>query len=460
VSANRPILDSAGHEAERRGWSIDWRGPRLLKLAHPEIEAAFPAIQNGDRNGAFWFTLDFWIQRPHGGLGVFWKCNRVRDRGLREQIVEAMLNDESTGLRYHSGQADYWRAKGEFALAGKTISGPWWPRAGTPDMRLAQQSFESVLETWEQRVPAMIAAYRAIGIARPASGPTAPMNNEPPRARARAGEDWTRAEVSAVVDSYLGMLITELAHESFSKTEARRALVLKLPDRSEGSIEFKYANISAVLKDLGWPYVTGYKPRGNYQQLLAEVVERHLDQHPQVLEALNGVGSPPAPAVVRIADILAEPPTRKLTAGTPPRALRRLGAKAAELDAENKTLGTAGERFVLELERAELLQVGRADLASRVEWVAQTLGDGLGYDIHSYEPDGTDRRIEVKTTCGEKARPFYITPNELAVSQQFGNTFALYRLFNFSSQPRLFILRGALEGKLALTPVSFRAQCL
>jgi hypothetical protein len=41
-----------------------------------------------------------------------------------------------------------------------------------------------------------------------------------------------------------------------------------------------------VLTSLGLPYVEGYKPRGNYQALLAQEVETFLDARPGFVEKL------------------------------------------------------------------------------------------------------------------------------------------------------------------------------
>lgn len=50
----------------------------------------------------------------------------------------------------------------------------------------------------------------------------------------------------------------------------------------------------------------------------------------------------------------------------------------AELDARNRHLTKLGEQFVVDLERMRLLGLRRDDLAQRVEWVAETIGDGAG----------------------------------------------------------------------------------
>ena len=129
---------------------------------------------------------------------------------------------------------------------------------------------------------------------------------------------------------------------------------------------------------------------------------------------------------------------------------------AAGRDAANRALGRAGEARIVEHERAALTGVGRADLARRVRWVADEDGDGAGYDIASFLPDGGPRLIEVKTTNGLERTPFHITPNELAVAEARREDWHLVRLWNFARDPRAFELRPPLEAYVALTPTSFR----
>ena len=87
-------------------------------------------------------------------------------------------------------------------------------------------------------------------------------------------------------------------------------------------------------------------------------------------------------------------------------------------DERNRALGRAGEERVLAHERAALRTAGRDDLARKVRWVSEEDGDGAGYYIASFGPDGRERLIEVKTTNGWERTPFHITRNELAVAEQ------------------------------------------
>ena len=130
----------------------------------------------------------------------------------------------------------------------------------------------------------------------------------------------------------------------------------------------------------------------------------------------------------------------------------------SRIDAENRALGNRGEEFVFELERRRLHdEERRPDLAKRVSWRARDEGDGLGYDILSFERTGVNRLIEVKTTGAGIYTQFVLTRNELSCSQENADRYQLYRLFDFGSSPRLYVLTGALDRTCTLTPTQFRA---
>ena len=102
----------------------------------------------------------------------------------------------------------------------------------------------------------------------------------------RTGKDWTPDEVALVVADYFGMLQKELFGKPYSKTAHRDALRPLLRGRTTGSVEFKHQNISAVLIRMGLPYISGYKPKSNYQALLAKAVDSYLVHHPTYLNQL------------------------------------------------------------------------------------------------------------------------------------------------------------------------------
>jgi Domain of unknown function (DUF3883) len=282
--------------------------------------------------------------------------------------------------------------------------------------------------------------------------------------RASSGQDWAREEVEAIVADYLHMLTQELGGQSYNKTAHRKALQSKLRDRSDGSIERKHQNISAVLIKLGCPYVAGYKPLPNYQALLFDVVADRL-AHDRLFDqtAMSAAEQPAVvPLVSDFAALLEPPPRVTHTAEpSPPSYVPRTGGLQRDYlnrEARNRSLGTAGEAFVVAYERYRLHAVGAKRLSDRVEHVSETKGDGLGFDVLSFEVDGRERFIEVKTTAFGKETPFFISRNEVEFSGAFSNQFHLYRLFEFRRKPRMFDLAGDVQQRCHLDAVSFLAR--
>jgi hypothetical protein len=62
-----------------------------------------------------------------------------------------------------------------------------------------------------------------------------------------------------------------------------------------------------------------------------------------------------------------------------------------EREALNQSLGLAGDKFIVEYEQWRLVRLGQQRLADSVQHMSQSRGDGLGYDILSYEQDGRER---------------------------------------------------------------------
>lgn len=88
--------------------------------------------------------------------------------------------------------------------------------------------------------------------------------------------EWSRLEVEATVADYFHMLVMELSGQSYNKSSHRKELLKRLNGRSDGAVERKHQNISAILIENGYPYISGYKPLSNYQELLRQVVEDRL----------------------------------------------------------------------------------------------------------------------------------------------------------------------------------------
>ena len=140
-----------------------------------------------------------------------------------------------------------------------------------------------------------------------------------------------------------------------------------------------------------------------------------------------------------------------------PRAPRLGKRDHLAIEAANRALGAAGERFVLEYERSRLRRMGESTLARRVEHVTGTRGDGAGYDILSFERDGRERYVEVRTTSYAAETPFHVSIHEARFAEANGAAHALARVFAFRRHPRFFELHGDLRSTCLMDPVTLRA---
>jgi Domain of unknown function (DUF3883) len=260
------------------------------------------------------------------------------------------------------------------------------------------------------------------------------------------------------------MLKQELTGQNFNKTAHRNALLPKLNNRTRAAVEFKHQNISAVLTDLNAPSIVGYKPAQNYQRLLFDVISKRWNQDLQIDEL--AIASLELPAVElttpNFANIFAAAPKLRMVADPSPTLYirRTTGLKRdyLKLEANNRSLGLAGEAFIVAFERYRLIQLGAFKLAEKVEHVSITKGDGLGYDILSFDLKGKERLIEVKTTSLGQETPFYISDSELSLSKAEPDLFKICRLYEFRKKPKLFELAGAVTNHCLLDPVNFLAR--
>lgn len=268
------------------------------------------------------------------------------------------------------------------------------------------------------------------------------------------------AENDLIVADYFAMLADHIAGRPYTKAEHRRALLPLLNNRSDGSVEFKHQNISAVLKGLGEDWIPGYRPAFNFQTSLIDAVARWLTRNPTWFSRMPNVR--PTTGIQEAAPIWVGPPPTSSNQ-PPPQELEQMLHIARKFDVagrdeRNRALGRAGEEHVLAHERTLLRLAGRDDLARKVRWVSEEDGDGAGYDIASFGSDGGSRAIEVKTTNGWERTPFYISRTELAVADQRRSEWCLFRLWNFSREPKAFELYPPLDAHVTLTATTFLAD--
>jgi len=270
----------------------------------------------------------------------------------------------------------------------------------------------------------------------------------------KRGTPWQDGELDAIVADYFAMLHLELAGEAFTKSKHSSLLMSRI-GRSHRSVEFKHQNISAVLDELGMPWIKGYRPKLNYQNAIFDAIERYLTKNPRAF-----LNDSPHPGTSSPQPVFVAPPVPIRTNEPLPARLRRLVRKfdPVERDHRNRVLGKAGEEFVLHLERQRLTELDRSDLARKVRWVAAEDGDGAGYDVLSFEPNGRESLIEVKTTNGSSRTPFYLTRNERELAEERPTDWQIYRVHLFAQDPKIFTITPPLEDAVILNPETWRAS--
>lgn len=141
---------------------------------------------------------------------------------------------------------------------------------------------------------------------------------------------------------------------------------------------------------------------------------------------------------------------------------RKTGARKTDFDALNKkkkTVGTLGEILVYNDEVDRVADLG---VAKEVDHKAVTEGDGLGYDILSYDDQGNKIYIEVKTTESNKPEGFYLTPKEKTVCESNPAAYKLYRVYNLNKSAGTYNVEVYTGTELLtmfdLIPVSYIAK--
>jgi hypothetical protein len=118
----------------------------------------------------------------------------------------------------------------------------------------------------------------------------------------------------------------------------------------------------------------------------------------------------------------------------------------------NDAVGKLGEEFALTFERWRLRN--HPKLAKKLRHVSKE-DDTLGYDIESFELDGTPRFIEVKGTLGPMETRFFLSASELACAEAKGEQYIVLRVAQLATEPKCCEIRYPFEEKLELTPATY-----
>lgn len=181
-------------------------------------------------------------------------------------------------------------------------------------------------------------------------------------------------------------------------------------------------------------------------------------------KAIDPAYSPPKDDVRKVPLRKVDPPAQLRNIGSANATRRKRSNPANQIDwatqdERNRRLGLEGEKLVLQYEIEKLKSASRQDLADQVTHVA-LYDSTAGFDIRSFAADGTEMRIEVKTTRGPSQTPFFISVNEVLASREDPESYWVYRVFDLGRDKEhvdFFELNGDVEECCELVPVTFRA---
>ncbi|MEZ8049274.1 MULTISPECIES: DUF3883 domain-containing protein [unclassified Vibrio] len=132
----------------------------------------------------------------------------------------------------------------------------------------------------------------------------------------------------------------------------------------------------------------------------------------------------------------------------------------ADIDEKNRNLGLAGEELVIAHEKQFLIKKGLTDLAEKIVHVAKKT-DYAGYDVKSFDENGTEKFIEVKTTEKTIGTAFFISRNEVEVSRELGSQYWVYRVYDLNKKTgtaKFYPLNGPIDKHFELTSEIFKAK--
>lgn len=270
---------------------------------------------------------------------------------------------------------------------------------------------------------------------------------------------WSATEIELILADYFEMWALDLTDPrpngkpTFEK-EIRYRELAKIIGRTTSSVQNKHQNISAVVDKLGLPYIRGLTPRGHFQAALFTAVVHKLEHTPGIEQLIQPTPHPDKNLVTEAAPLESKRATKDEWEVV--HLIQQFDPAAR--DARNRELGALGEQLAFENERKRLNNAHLHDLADRVRWVSRDDGDGAGLDIHSFDLEGNERLLEVKTTRGGARTPFYLTENERRISEQRAPNYYLLRIYNYTHAPTAFELRPPLDAVVNLQATNYRAS--
>ena len=138
------------------------------------------------------------------------------------------------------------------------------------------------------------------------------------------------------------------------------------------------------------------------------------------------------------------------------------GINYSEQQAISQKIGDRGEELVLRNEIEKIKQWGLPDeILSKVRRVSLE-SDDYGFDILSFDKDGNERYLEVKTTkTNGKNFSFILTKNEFEQAKKYGNKYSFVIVFDILNNPHIWYMGNPFVEepyKVKIQPFQYRVD--
>lgn len=218
--------------------------------------------------------------------------------------------------------------------------------------------------------------------------------------------NWSSAEVTEIVAAYFDMLDLELAGTPYKKTTFN-SRVQTQTGRSKGSVDFKFQNVSAVMQQLGFRWLTGYRPAKNAQtRAIIKAIDEILGPDPNrakrfkvaiLPQSQSPSADTPSPNLIDAAPASAES-SGTSTQRLPASVLRQVTAEHIWRAVERLRIEQPAHPFGPSTDFDVLLDDGTRLPPKAVFGLAAT--EALGYEVGPYQFTGGRGQLSTEAILG------------------------------------------------------------
>lgn len=288
---------------------------------------------------------------------------------------------------------------------------------------------------------------------------------------------WEKMEDTDLVIFYAQKRLVMTGEVYLKKHSSKLALALWPPD-DKGN-PWEYVFFIRNLKYISMPIevfnsVVGYKPNnivqgfihlsddrignikskyGSVEEMLSLFIDENSEEIPLESEKLHvNVSREIKPVLIEEAEL--RPRTEAKNKIKTKQSKKKIDHVAR--NKSNSITGSKGEKLIVRLEQDRLREAGKPELADKVERVSID-DDTLGYDVLSFNKDGSEKYIEVKTSTGSnKVVRFYVSTNEYSIGKNKKNYFIYFVESINSSEPKVTIIKNPIdESRFSIKPDGF-----